>query len=148
MPFRLYDWQCQSCEHIREAVIFFPEGGLPPERDLIKCSVCDDENRHKRIISKPAKYMADRPLNPEVCGGSFDTMGYKSAPDLPRLPDGAGYLEYKDFFQTKTYKEAKEARQAVIKENKAKRKRAALLKQGKTINMREDKLPGDPKIAS
>ena len=41
---------------------------------------------------------------------------------------------------------ATQKRKKAIKENRAKQKRASLIRSGENINMRHDRLPGDPNI--
>lgn len=92
--------------------------------------------------------MGERVLNPMVHGGKFDTCGAEKAPDLPALPDGCSYDQAKSIFSSNEYKEIKRQRKEVADRNKAKKKRAQLIKSGASINMRRDRLPGDPKLTA
>jgi len=60
--------------------------------------------------------------------------------DAPRVDDWKGH------FSQAGYGEIEEAREEVATRNKTKRKRLAALKQGGNVNMRRDKVSGDPKI--
>ena len=139
--FRLFDWQCTKCNRIAERV-------EPAELKHLHadCPVCGTMTNHDRILSAPAPYLGEKPHNPEMMGGKFDTMGMRAPPCGPIMPDGLSYSGVKDYLNTREVKEARAERKKVIEENKMKRKRAQALRQGKNINMRVDRLPGDPKI--
>jgi hypothetical protein len=62
------------------------------------------------------------------------------------MPEGLNASAKKDFFYSKEYQDAKQKRKKAIKENRAKQKRASLIRSGENINMRHDRLPGDPNI--
>lgn len=146
--FRNYDWQCCGCNTVREHVIQFPQSDKPARLLGLYCSGCKLVALHERLISLTAPYMGERVLNPMVAGGQFDTMGAKTPPSLPPpLPKDATFDDYRHRWNGAEYKERKAEILAVQKENKAKRKRAELIKQGANINLRRDKLPGDPKVA-
>jgi hypothetical protein len=88
--------------------------------------------------------MGEKIMNPQVSGGSYDTMGKKKGPRLPELPDNATGEEIRDFVRSKPYQEIKKERRAIGKENAMKRARARALRRGENVNMRRDRLPGDP----
>jgi len=84
-----------------------------------------------------------------VYGGRFDTGGAVHPPKLPpRLPADATADDYMHRWRSKEFQECKSEVLNTHKENRAKRKRADLIKQGATIDLRKDKLPGDPKVAA
>ena len=144
--FRNYDWQCSNCDGVSEHVVQFPQGDMPPKTIEEHCPHCDGVHMMARCLSLPSKYMGETVINPMVSGGSFDTVGKKKLPKMPMMPDGLNASAKKDFFYSKEYQSAKQRRKKVIKENRAKQKRAALIKSGANINMRTDRLPGDPNI--
>lgn len=147
--FRLHDWECTRCGTVSERVIKISQDDPVPRELEMECAECDGECWHNRRISRPAPHMGKKVLNVAVHGGSFDTMGYKSEPELPPpLPPDAKWGDWKDRWHSKEYKEIKAAKMAVKKENKAKRARAAAIKRGENINMRTCKLPGDPNFSS
>ena len=144
--FRQYDWQCETCGGVTEHLVQFPQGEKPPSTIIDECSQCGTDQTLSRCLSLPSPYMGETVLNPMVSGGRFDTVGHKKPPPMPMLPEGLNASAKKDFFNSKQYKEAKASRQRVIKQNRAKQKRAALIKSGANINMRTDRLPGDPNV--
>ena len=144
--FRNYDWQCSKCDGVTEHVVQFQQGEKPPKTIVDDCSHCETEQTLSRCLSLPSPYMGETVVNPMVSGGRFDTVGRKKLPPMPTMPDGLNASGKKDFFNSRQYKDAKVKRQRVIKENRAKQKRAALIKSGANINMRTDRLPGDPNI--
>jgi hypothetical protein len=148
--FRFFDFQCTVCNVVRDAVIEYPQGETPPKTQQLTCFDCQKETRHERLISMPAEYHGEKVLNPVVSGGSFDTAGKKQVPTLPDLPRGVAETtsNYRQLFSTSEYREAKREREAVKKENAAKQDRLKKLRAGANINMRRDKLPGDPKITA
>ena len=84
-----------------------------------------------------------------VYGGRFDTGGAVHPPKLPpRLPADATADDYMHRWSGNEFKECKAEILNTHKENRAKRKRADLIKQGATIDLRKDRLPGDPKVAA
>lgn len=93
-----------------------------------------------------APYMGERVHNPMVSGGDFDTVGNKELPPLPKGGDDESYHEFKSRVKSPEYQEVRRARDAAKRENAAKRERARLIRAGANINMRRDRLPGDPKI--
>lgn len=156
--FRRYDWECQVCGAWFERLVKFPQGDPAPktlgevEDEDLECPKCTgDASTAERLISCPAEYHGERDLSPRVFGGRFDTMGQKQV-ERPKevgfMPTRASYEEARNFVNRPIYKEWRAEKQAVRKENKAKRARAAAKERGETINFRRDKLPGDPKIAS
>ena len=144
--FRNYDWECSNCDCVSEYIVQFPQGEKPPKVIEEFCSQCDTTCQMTRCLSLPSKYMGETVINPMVSGGSFDTVGKKKLPKMPMMPDGLNASAKKDFFYSKEYQSAKQRRKKVIKENRAKQKRAALIESGANINMRHDRLPGDPNI--
>lgn len=147
--FRFYDWDCHACGTTHEALLWVAGGGVPSRTADLLCPACGQHGKHTRIVSMPAKLLSDRPLNPLVRGGSYDTMGYQEAPALPDHPLGeaATARDWKDHFHSPEWKNAKAEVTEVNRRNKQKRKRAAALKRGENINMRVDRCVGDPKVA-
>lgn len=145
---RLFDWQCSSCGTVTEQIVVFPQGARAPSVIVAPCEVCETDEPHDRLLSTPARYMGDRPRNPCVTGGGFDTMGYspvQSLPDLP--PDADSTLDnYKALWSTTDWKEKRALQREQNRKNREKRKRAAALASGATVNMRVDKCAGDPKM--
>ena len=148
--FRRYDWECQECLGVREVVVEFPQGESPPRTLNMACPTCRDVNVHERMLSLPAEYHGERVLNPIVRGGQFDTAGQRPLPALPDLPPGVASTtsNYAQLFRTPEYREARRERAEVAKQNKAKQERLAKLRAGANINLRNDKLPGDPKVTA
>lgn len=147
--FRSFDWECQTCGNVDWRVVGVPSGSSVPTEHLWPCDMCEAETLHDRVLSLPAPYMGERVYNPQVAGGKFDTLGHKIGPSLPPpLPPEAKAGDWVDRWQSKEFKERKAAIVANNKENAAKRKRAAALKRGENVNMRTDKLAGDPKITA
>ena len=148
--FRNYDWECTVCHAMREHIVQFPQGDKPPQFETIACEECERETWHQRLISLPAEYHGERVFNPVVRGGSFDTAGFKALPSLPDLPAGVPETagNYREIWRTPEYREIKRERNAIKAENAAKQKRLKLLRKGENINMRRDKLPGDPKLTA
>lgn len=88
MP-RIFDWECDFCDTVRESVFNEPWPARPVRVDLLWCKCCRRETTHERIPSLFAKYTgetAKREFNPAVYGGRNDTMGYSRLPRLPELP--------------------------------------------------------------
>lgn len=144
---RLFDWKCQNCDEEREETIEYPQGDQAPRVLRMVCSACRSIRDHDRLLSRGADY-TPRPMAPMVSGGSFDTVGNKPLTPLPLLPNDCRLSDARDFFQTRTYKEVKEKRTAEKGENRMKQWRAGLIKKGDNIDMRTDKLPGDPSFTS
>lgn len=140
---RLYDWECTLCGTVHEELV---EGG--ERRSRCECPDCRTTTMHERCFPKPAAYMGEKVYNPMVAGGAFDTTGQARLPELPKLPHGVERTSdnLRQLHATKEYKHAQSERKRISEQNRAKRKRAALIKQGANINMRRDKLPGDPDI--
>jgi hypothetical protein len=148
MPWRLYDWECIHCQTIREDLVPYVAEESPPSRNEMWCKTCDKITMHHRLIACPAKYLYDRPLNPMVAGGNFDTMGYRQAP-MPKYPSpDISYNDRKDYYNSKEHKAVMAERKAILAENKVKRARAEAIQSGANISMRDTKLPGDPKVAA
>lgn len=148
--FRNYDWMCDGCASKVEYGMKLSQidNEKPPEEIQLFCRVCEEFKLHARLLSLPAPYMGEKVCNPQVHGGKFDTMGEAPVPSLPELPAGSDTSAYRELFQTAEYKEVRAERDNIISQNKAKKKRAAALAQGGTVNMRNDKLPGDPKVTA
>lgn len=144
--FRLYDWRCLACMMPRPHVIEFATGTKPPQKEKFKCLRCKKETTHDRMLPLVGFYYGERTDNPIIAGGKFDTTGHAALPALPVIPDDIHRDSVGDFFTTKEYKNAKRERLEAQKINKAKRKRYELIKKGANINMRRDKLLGDPKF--
>lgn len=145
--FRLYDWQCDNCAMVHESVICIDSGSDAPRTKMLVCPDCGEEHLHIRLIPLPAQYMGEKPLNPMVKGGTFDTEGYKRETALPEFK-GNRLSELKDHVNTKEYKEIKKLRAFERSCNLAKRKRAAAIRRGENVSMRHNKLPGDPSFSS
>lgn len=143
--FRLFDWQCARCGKAHESLVEFSQGSSAPRRVMLKCPRCVRVTSHVRMIPLPAKYMADRPLNPVVYGGRFDTAGHQAEPRLPEVPDGATYSDFKDLVHSKEYQGIKKEKARIRANNAAKKRRLKALKSGASVNMRVDRCPGDPK---
>lgn len=146
---RLYDWECQSCHDIGEDLVEVPSGELPPMLWDLYCPVCDKQQRHRRMLPAPHPAGPDiNPCSPMVNGGRFDTTGMRQLPGLPDLPPSAERSadNYRALFATPEHKDALQERRARKAENAARKRRADLIRQGKSINMRSARLPGDPKI--
>lgn len=62
--------------------------------------------------------------------------------------DAPSSADYSTLFNTPEYKETEAINKKIDKENKAKRKRAAAIARGENINMRRDKVAGDPNITA
>ena len=144
--FRNYDWQCSKCDSVKEFLVEFPQGDKPPKVIIEQCAPCQKETKMTRCLVLPSKYMGETVVNPMVAGGRFDTVGQRKLPDLPQMPEGLNASGKKDFFNSKEFQSAKKRRESVKKQNKAKQKRADLIRKGANINMRNDKLPGDPNV--
>lgn len=148
MPFRIYDWECGGCNSERECVVSYETGKAPPLRQPLYCHTCKAETEHRRLLALPGPYYGEKVLNPLVSGGQFDTAGYERAP-MPKYPDPSIPFEGRvDYYRSKEHKEIMKERKEIIGRNKAKRRRAELIKRGENINIRRDKLPGDPKVLS
>lgn len=147
--YRLYDWDCDGCGMTHAELYWTTGGKVPPREAEMLCPGCEGYHPHRRVVSMPAVYLADRPLNPMVQGGSFDTMGYRPTPMVPDHPlgDAATWTDWKDHWRSKEWQNARAEQKNVIKQNKQKRKRAAAIKRGENINMRVDRCEGDPRIA-
>jgi hypothetical protein len=146
--FRLFDWQCCECGAVEEQLIGVERGDFVPDLAIFFCAKCSTTTNQTRCVSLPAPYMGERPLNPMVTGGQFDTMGYEREPNSSVLRDGMTVGEFNEARHSKEYKETRREVDAVRERNKAKRERAAAIKRGENINMRTCRLPGDPKITS
>ncbi len=147
--FRLYDYECldPDCAEVREYFVEVPHGEECPVLIQDECKSCGQAMTLERRLSLPAPYMGESVCNPQMHGGRFDTMGMRALPPLPDLPAGADGEAYKQMFQSKEYKKARHDRQLVKAENAGKQKRAAALKRGEVVNMKRDKVKGDPKFA-
>jgi len=140
------DWECKSCGGVTEHFLSVPHGGVMPQTIDRECAACGFDGEHTRRLALIAPYMGEKVHNPMVSGGKFDTVGNKRPPSLPTLPQGATGMDYKYLFDKPEYKETERERARVVSENKTKRKRAAALKKGGTVNMRVDKVAGDPAV--
>lgn len=150
---RLFDYACRLCGYEAEYLV---EDGAPSTHDT--CKICLRKGWLDRRLSLPAPYTGERVLNPMIRGGTHDTCGFERPPPMPALP-GEAYTKTDkgthvnrdallDRRNSKEYQEWSKARSAVVKRNEAKRQRAKLIEQGAPINMRRDKLPGDPKVTA
>lgn len=144
--YRLCDWQCTVCGSVREAYVDTPCGEPIRRQTDIECVRCYTVTLHDRLLSLPAKPLFDRPRNPMVCGGRFDTLGHAPLSPMPDLPSGADETtaNYKQLFASREWIEAKAKRKEESRRNKRKRERAAAIARGGNVNMRSDKCPGDP----
>jgi hypothetical protein len=111
---------------------------------VLDCNGCAQETPHTRRLSRPARYMYDRPYKPFCKGGKFDTEGYRRLPKLPELPDDACFDQARDFLTSKQWKDRRKERHEAIQINAAKRARAAAMKKHPTMDIRNTPLPGDP----
>lgn len=158
MAFRSFDWCCTVCEWTQWELVDVPHGERPPKQAVFTCDICEEEQTFDRIVSLVAEYHGEKVLNVPVYGGQFDTMGKRALPSmdmLPTLPADASASDcreqidaYKERFASSEWKELKKERASIAKENAAKRKRAAAIARGENINMRRDKLSGDPKMTA
>lgn len=139
---RLYDFLC-SCGARVEFLVEVPSGESPPKKIKQKCIHCEQTSMMERIVSKPALYLGDRKMSPKVSGGSFDTMGCKRTPRPPEFK-GDTYSDFKDFINTREYKEYKDKRKKIVKENSLKKKRANAMKKDPNLSIRHNPVPGDP----
>lgn len=149
--FRQYDFECCLCGGVHADLVNVPSGAKPLGLYELRCPHCDCCANHQRLMSCPAPYMGEKVLNPSVRGGAYDTMGYKPLPQPPRLKSDNGRVTtevLKERKESKEYKEVMKERACIQRENAAKKKRAQYIAEGKNINMRNDKLPGDPKVTS
>lgn len=148
--FRLYDWECRDCGDVHEEAIEFPQGDLPPKCIVAHCYRCDHRVSHHRLFPLFSDITDETAFNPMVNGGKYDTTGHAPLPQLPQMPPGTerNSDNLKQHYASKEWREACKARDHKQQENKAKQKRADLIRAGKNINMRRDKLPGDPKITA
>jgi hypothetical protein len=128
---------------MRESLVEVPRGKRPPKKTRLACRCASAKVFHERLLSPPAEYLGERPLSVMVTGGSCDTTGHRRLPELPEFTGQTGD-DFRDFVQTKEYREAKDRRAKVSAENKVKRKRAAAVRSGKLASMRHHPLPGDP----
>lgn len=146
--FRCFDWECGHCGQAAESTDAYQQGRSIPRERHAYCGHCGFKTKQRRLPPLVGPYTGEQTRNPMVSGGKFDTMGYETVPRLPEIPEAAmgTVQDLKGFVQGKEYVEAKRIRREVVARNKAKRRRAELLKAGAPINMRRDKLPGDPTI--
>ena len=156
--FRSHDWQCSICERVQWALIWV-SSGCDAQRHLISdCPTCERATEHRQIISLTAEYHGERVLNPIVHGGSYDTAGTRELPTmdaLPSLPKDASkdarkdQIEaYRQRFSSPEWKDLKSQQASIQKDNVGKRQRLQAINNGENINMRRDKLPGDPKVTA
>lgn len=82
----LYDLECQSCGHKHEMLANYQPS---PIYAGIECPGCGRYANHKRLPSLIAPYFGEKILNPEVMGGSFDTMGKGKVARLPEFREAA-----------------------------------------------------------
>ena len=179
---RLADWKCDTCGELGEELVEVPRGESLPKQQELVCATCNAETTHTRQLALPAPYMGERPLNPRMFGGSFDTMGREAPPDLPELPGAVEHMQatatklaelpadagadarrevlrdmratapssadFAAHFATREYREAEAQGRKVAQRNAGKRKRAAAMLRGEPVNMKRDRLPGDPNLAA
>jgi hypothetical protein len=158
MGYRLFDTECQTCGDVAPSLLWADHGSMPPKIHREICLSCGQETDRARIISLIAEVHLDKELSPVVYGGAFDTAGckqFKTMAEIPPPPDGASKSDrrehidaYKERFQSSEWKEMKKENASIAKENALKQKRLAALKRGEPVNMRKDKLPGDPKVTA
>lgn len=94
--FRLYDFECEICGDKKEHLVDVPNGEKPPKETKIYCDCRPNHPLgifHKRVVSKPARYMGECYCAPQVNGGEFDTMGMKELLPTPDLPGQDKYQE-------------------------------------------------------
>lgn len=158
MGYRLFDWACTLCGLERESLTWVKDKKRPPEKAMLACLTCRMPTRHARIVSVVAEYHGEKTLNPIVHGGAFDTAGSKPLPGMDALPsipldasraDRKQQVEaYRQRFASAEWKDMKKQRASIMKDNAEKKQRLAALKRGENVNMRRDKLPGDPKVTA
>lgn len=153
MGFRFYDWECARCGVVAEHLVSVPTGEDVPREMDEHCEHCGRWGKHERLMSCPGPYFGEKVINPQVHGGKYDTMGKKRLPRIDTLIDtktrGEMKLDIarmKERRYSKEYQEIMKERASIKKENAAKQKRARAIAEGRPINMRRDRLPGDPKI--
>ena len=139
---RWFDFECVKCGKQRPEFVEVPHGDEAPRRVILEC--CAGATPHRRIMSRPARYVYDRPMMREVYGGSYDTMGHRSLTRLPELPEGATADQAMALFQTSDYQEIRKKRRHEVEMNKAKAARAEAAKAGANMDLRNTPLPGDP----
>jgi hypothetical protein len=91
---KLYDWECQHCGAVSEQFVDVDTDA--PQWYVHDCGTCQAGTAHRRLMSAPAQYLADRVMAPRVIGGRHDTMGCQSLPELPPLPAGAVRYETRE----------------------------------------------------
>lgn len=158
MGFRQYDADCTECRNTRPILFWVDFGDDAPRRIVEECRHCNRETVHIRVVSLIAEYHGEKSLNVEVHGGQFDTAGSRAFKTMAEIPepknmedraDRRAHIEaYKERFASSEWKEMKKENASIARENAAKQKRLAAIKSGANINMRRDKLPGDPKITA
>lgn len=112
---RPIDYRCCECKRIHEEMVWVSSGTARPKSGVFVCPSCEDETTHESVIGLTAPYMGEKVLNPEMYGGTCDTMGavqHMPLPDLPgqeehsakirkamsQLPDSASSKERKSVF--------------------------------------------------
>ncbi len=147
MAWRQFDWECCGCGEDQTRLVWVGYGEDIPREVPFDCPACSHSMPHRRLLSKPAVYLYDRPYLPIVQGGRFDTAGYRKPPPLPELPNDASMDQARDMFSSQEYKEQKAERFAVMQDNAQKQARmAAAKKNGHDIDLRKTPLPGDPPL--
>ena len=149
----LYEFECLSCETQSEHVASWQ----PTTRVPMPCHACGRVTEQLRLISRPARYMGDRPERVMVYGGNYDTTGHRALPELPmpesetREINGETFEVYseaacRDTFATHEWKEREAAADAIIAEDRVRRERTRAIKAGANIDLRSNPLPGDPHL--
>lgn len=89
MP-RIFDWECTCCGEVSKDRVFALAYPAPvPAREVAPCDNCMLDTYHRRLPPKFAEYLGEktrRICNPQVSGGSFDTMGMAREPKMPSIP--------------------------------------------------------------
>lgn len=86
---RPVDFRCDVCGSDLEEFVYIPIGGERPSEMILHCHRCNDVTIHHSVIGLPAPYMGEKILNPQMYGGTYDTMGAREMEDLPDLPGQA-----------------------------------------------------------
>lgn len=142
---RLDDWRCLECARVREALCDRARMGDPDRLGLV-CRACGFVTEHRRMLPRIAHHMP-KPIQALIAGGAFDTAGFGKLSPLPPVPDQATdrLANFREFVSTQDYRAVKAERAEQKKRNLAKRARAGLIRSGHSIDLRHDRLPGDPK---
>jgi hypothetical protein len=171
----MYDLQCQGCGHVHESLAAYNASGfylrvcpgcrkekqhkrLPSlfapymgERVLnpqVSGGKFDTMGQGKvtRLPPFRAALEHDAKVNAKMRELGDGATREAAREVLREAGPGPSMADWRDHLKKPEVKEAKRQRAEDIKRNKQKRARAGALARGETVNMRRDRLPGDPKI--